>query len=66
MDSIMSRCPTTGKEVDLQFETDGASLARIWSKPLRFHCPHCGEKHETTVGAAHAEDVPARDLRAQR
>ena len=66
MDHLMSRCPATGKAVDLQIEADGQSMARIWSSPLRFHCPHCGEKHETKVGEAYVENVLslAREARA--
>jgi hypothetical protein len=62
MDNLTGRCPKTGKEVDLQFETDGESMNRIWSKPLRFHCPHCGKTHETKVGSTFAENVLARAL----
>jgi hypothetical protein len=60
VDNLACRCPETGKSVDLQFGTDGESLARIWSSPVRFRCPHCGKDHETQVGAAYVEIVLAR------
>jgi hypothetical protein len=61
VENLSCRCPETGKSVDLQFGTDGESLARIWSSSLRFRCPHCGKDHETKVGAAVVENVSARD-----
>jgi acyl carrier protein len=42
-------CRETRQPVDLQLYVDDATLARIWSKVLRFQCPHCGTKHETEV-----------------
>jgi endogenous inhibitor of DNA gyrase (YacG/DUF329 family) len=60
VENLTCHCPETGKSVELQFETDGASLARIWSSPVRFQCPHCGKEHETKVGAAFVENVVAR------
>jgi hypothetical protein len=61
MENLTCRCRETGKSVDLQFKTDGESLARIWSSPVRFQCSHCGKYHEAMVGAAYVENVLARD-----
>ena len=49
MRKLICRCPETQQPVDLEFYTDYATLARIWSNSLRFQCPHCGTKHETKV-----------------
>jgi hypothetical protein len=49
MRNLIGWCPETRQPVDLQFYADDATLALIWSKPVRFQCPHCGIKHETKV-----------------
>jgi len=49
MRSLMGWCPETRLGIDLQLYVDDATLARIWSNPVRFKCPHCGVKHETKV-----------------
>jgi len=49
MRSLTGWCRETRQAVDLQLYVDDATLARIWSKVLRFQCPHCGTKHETEV-----------------
>jgi hypothetical protein len=53
MGDLICRCPETGRPVDLSFETDSASLARIWLQPVRYRCPHCGKEHEAEVGQAY-------------
>jgi acyl carrier protein len=57
MRSLSGRCAVTRQAVDLQIYADHATLTRIRSKSLRFQCPHCGVEHETTVGAACAENT---------
>ena len=57
MVDLACHCPETGKPVDLQFGTDGSTLARIWSSEVRFRCPHCGNDHETLVRKAYIETV---------
>jgi hypothetical protein len=52
MRNLICWCPKTQRPIDLQLFTDYATLARIWSSSLRFHCPHCGADHETKVSAA--------------
>jgi acyl carrier protein len=47
--SLMGWCPETRQPIDLQLYVDDATLARIWTNPVRFQCPHCGIKHETKV-----------------
>jgi acyl carrier protein len=49
MRSLIGWCPETRQPIDLQLYVDDATLARIWSNPVRFQCPHCGVKHETKV-----------------
>jgi acyl carrier protein len=49
MRSLMGWCPETRQPIDLQLYVDDATLARIWSNPVRFQCPHCGVRHETKV-----------------
>jgi acyl carrier protein len=49
MRSLLGWCPETRQPIDLQLYVDDATLARIWSNPVRFQCPHCGVKHETKV-----------------
>jgi hypothetical protein len=63
MGDLICTCPETGRSVDLPFETDGASLARIWLQPVRFHCPHCGKHHETEVGQAYIAGVSRAEHR---
>jgi hypothetical protein len=63
MGDLICRCPETGRTVELPFETDSASLARIWLQPVRFHCPHCGKEHETVVGQAHIAGMARSDQR---
>lgn len=53
MGDLICKCPETGRSVDLPFQTDSASLARIWLNPVRYQCPHCGKEHETLVGRAY-------------
>jgi uncharacterized protein (UPF0212 family) len=57
MGDFICRCPETGRSVDLAFQIDSASLARIWLNPVRFQCPHCGREHETLVGQAYVAGV---------
>jgi hypothetical protein len=52
MRNLICWCPETQQPINLQIYTDYATLARIWSNPVRFQCPYCGTKHETKVGAA--------------
>jgi acyl carrier protein len=47
--NLVRWCPETRQPIDLQLYVDDTTLARIWSKPIRFQCPHCGVKHETKV-----------------
>jgi|AmaraimetFIIA100_FD_contig_41_12001488_length_1637_multi_6_in_0_out_0_2 acyl carrier protein len=49
MRTLMGWCPETRLGIDLQLYVDDATLARIWSNPVRFKCSHCGVKHETKV-----------------
>jgi hypothetical protein len=49
MRNLVGWCPETRQPIDLQLYVDDATLARIWSKLVRFQCPHCGVKHETKV-----------------
>jgi acyl carrier protein len=49
MRNLIGWCPETRQPIDLQLYVDDATLARIWSKLVRFQCPHCGVKHETKV-----------------
>jgi hypothetical protein len=51
MRNLICWCPQTQRPIDLQLLTDYATLARIWSSSVRFHCQHCGADHETKVGA---------------
>jgi hypothetical protein len=57
MGDLICKCPETGRSVVLPFETDNASLARIWLYPVRFPCPHCGKEHESLVGRAYMAGV---------
>jgi acyl carrier protein len=49
MRNLVGWCPETRQPIDLQLYVDDTTLARIWSKSIRFQCPHCGVKHETKV-----------------
>ena len=49
MRNLIGWCPETRQPIDLQLYVDDATLSRIWSKAVRFQCPHCGIKHETMV-----------------
>ena len=49
MRNLIGWCPEMRQPIDLQLYVDDATLARIWSKAVRFQCPHCGVKHETKV-----------------
>jgi acyl carrier protein len=50
MRNLVGWCPETRQPIDLHLYVDDATLSRIWYKPMRFQCPHCGIKHETKVG----------------
>src|SRR5215470_10602210 len=60
MRNLICWCPQTHKPIDLQLFTDYATLARIWSSSVRFHCPHCGGDHETKVAAVCLQTTLAR------
>jgi hypothetical protein len=60
MPNLICWCPHTQQPINLQIYTDYATLARIWSKLIRFQCPQCGAKHETEVGAACLQTTLAR------
>jgi hypothetical protein len=60
MPNLICWCPETQQPVNLQIYTDYVTLALIWSNPVRFECPHCAAKHETTVGAAGLQTTLAR------
>ena len=49
MRNLIGWCPETREPIDLHLYVDDATLSRIWCKPMRFQCPHCGIKHETKV-----------------
>jgi hypothetical protein len=42
MRNLICWCPETQQPINLQIYTDYATLARFWSNPVRFQCPHCG------------------------
>jgi hypothetical protein len=65
MRNLICWCPQTQRSIDLQLFTDYATLARIWSSSVRFHCPHCGANHETKVGAACLQTTLARTASSQ-
>ena len=65
MRDLICWCPRTQRPIDLQLFTDYATLARIWSNSVRFHCPHCGADHETKVGAACLQTTLARTSSSQ-
>jgi acyl carrier protein len=50
MRNLVGWCRETQQPIDLHLYVDDATLSRIWYKPMRFQCPHCGIKHETKVG----------------
>jgi hypothetical protein len=60
MRNLICWCPETQQPVNLQIYTDYVTLALIWSNPVRFECPHCGAKHEMSVGAACLQTTRAR------
>jgi hypothetical protein len=60
MRNLICWCPQTQRPIDLRLYTDYATLARIWSSSVRFHCLHCGADHETKVGAACLQTTLAR------
>jgi hypothetical protein len=60
MRNLICWCPQTQRPIDLQLYTDYATLARIWSSSVRFHCLHCGADHETKVGSACLQTTLAR------
>src|SRR5262249_48138999 len=47
MRNLICWCPQTHKPIDLQLFTDYATLARIWSSSVRFHCPQWGGDKKT-------------------
>ena len=49
MRNLIGWCPETRQSIDLHLYVDDATLSHIWSKAVRFQCPHCGIKHETMV-----------------
>jgi hypothetical protein len=49
MRNLIGWCPETRQPIDLKIYVDDATLAHIWSKGVRFQCPHCGVRHETKV-----------------
>jgi hypothetical protein len=49
MRNLIGWCPETRQPIDLKIYVDDATLAHIWSKAVRFQCPHCGVRHETKV-----------------
>jgi len=49
MRHLIGWCPETRQSIELHIYVDDATLSRIWSKTVRFECPHCGIRHETMV-----------------
>src|SRR5262245_6111412 len=65
MRNLICWCPQTQRPIDLQLFTDYATLARIWSSSVRFHCPHYGADHETKVSAACLQTTLGRTASSQ-
>lgn len=60
MAHVVIRCPTTGKTISTQLETDAWSFDRLVSlnAPATVDCPACGERHAWTPREAWLLDAP--------
>lgn len=57
MESLIFRCPSTGKPVDSGIETEIGTLLRIRRAMARSRCPACGEIHEWPVRDAYLAEA---------
>lgn len=53
-------CPATGASLAFELQSDEESVAMLWMRPLRIHCPVCEGVHE-----ADYRDVYVTGLMAQ-
>ena len=66
MRNLIGWCPETRQPIDLHLYVDDATLSRIWCKPMRFQCPHCGIKHETKVERLASKPLSLEPPRTKR
>ena len=45
MSSVMIRCPTTGRAVSTEIETEPGVFRHLPNMRARMHCPACGQEH---------------------
>jgi hypothetical protein len=60
MGTIWIRCPTTGKTVTPDIQTDAVSFEALPAFTLTLTCPSCGEIHPWTKMGGHLVDTPPR------
>lgn len=45
MSSVMIRCPSTGRAVSTEIETEPSVFRQLPNIRARMHCPGCGREH---------------------
>ena len=49
MATVMVRCPTTGRAVSTEIETELSIFQKLPEVPSRLQCPLCGQEHVWTA-----------------
>ena len=57
MGALTFSCPTTGRTIDPEIETDNATFFAIRFLRIHLRCRHCGEKHAFPMGKADFADA---------
>ena len=55
------RCPKTSRLMNVDIETDSASLAKVWSATIKIVCPYCDGTHRFQVRDAYTDAVMSKE-----
>jgi len=64
MNSVMIRCPTSGRAVSTEIETEPSVFRKLPDIGAHMHCPACGQDHVWRISEAWlaGEPRPARPM----
>lgn len=58
MSSVMIKCPTTGRAVSTEIETEPSVFRKLPHVVARMGCPACGQEHAWTTSTAWLASEP--------
>lgn len=58
MSAVMIRCPSTGRAVSTEIETEPGDFRRLPSIRAKMRCPACGQEHVWLTSSAWLEGRP--------